>query len=263
MNPPIAEAYTRPVPTSTPDPESRPHGRLPWASILRSTALVVAVIAGLWLLVNVHLPSPGVLRTDIAEAGAWGFGIFILLYTVVAATPIPVTIVAVAGGLAFGLALGTLLSLIGVVLGGWAGYWVARGLGRQTATKLLGSHAEAVETRLGTGGFYAVSSLRLLPGLPYWPVNYGSGAFGVDNRTFLLATAVSSLPGQLSLVAIGAFIGDPSVASGIVVVGSWILVGALTVLAFRRWRGAARRTSAATAQNHRSPSAEEAAPEEC
>ncbi|MCT1765799.1 TVP38/TMEM64 family protein [Brevibacterium casei] len=228
------------MPRTNPAPASRSRGRLPWGSIVRSAALGVAVLAGLWLVVNVHLPSPGVLQSDIAEVGFWGFAVYVALYTVVAATPIPVTIVAVAGGLAFGLALGTLLSMIGVIAGGYIGYWIARALGRTTAREMLGSHAEAVETQLHGGGFYAVSTLRLMPGLPYWPVNYGSGAFGVDQRTFVLATIVSSLPGQLSLVAIGAFIGNPSVPNGIAVGASWLLVGSLTILAFRRWRRVAQ-----------------------
>src|SRR5699024_7177446 len=73
-------------------------------------------------------------------------------------------------------------------------------------------------------------------GFPYWPVNYGSGALGVDNRTFLIATLASSLPGQLSLVAVGAFIGDPTILNGIVVAASWALVIVLTIFSVRRWK---------------------------
>ncbi|MGJ7560458.1 TVP38/TMEM64 family protein, partial [Brevibacterium casei] len=229
---------------TNPKTPPRIRGRLAWGSIVRNAALAVVVLAGLWLVVNVHLPTPRVLQDEIAEAGAWGFAVFVALATVVAATPIPVTIVAVAGGLAFGLPLGTLLTLIGIVLGGYAGYWIARGLGRPTARKMLGSHAEAVETQLHGGGFYAVCTLRLLPGLPYWPVNYGSGAFGIDNRTFLTATTISSLPGLFALVGIGAFIGDPSIANAIAVGVAWVLVGTLTILAFRRWRATTREPAA-------------------
>lgn len=214
------------------------HGesRVPWGSILRNVALALAVLAGLWLVFNVHLPSLEGLQKQIAEAGFWGFGIFILLYAVVAATPIPVTIMAVAGGLAFGLVFGTILSMIGVLAGCFGGYWISRALGRDTVMKLLGSHAEAIESRLTNGGFYAVCMLRLMPGFPYWPVNYGSGALGIRSRTFLIATIVSALPGQLSLVAVGAFIGSPGIITGTAVGISWALVIVLTIFAFRRWK---------------------------
>lgn len=225
--------------------------RFDWSTILRNIALALALLAGVWALFNVRLPSIDVLQADIAAAGFWGFGVFILIYAFVAATPIPVTIMAVAGGLIFGLPFGTLWSMVGVVLGCWGGYWIARALGRETVMKLLGNHAEAVESRLTDGGFYAVCTLRLMPGFPYWPVNYGSGALGVDNRTFLIATLVSSLPGQLSLVAVGAFIGDPTVLNGIVVAVSWALVIVLTIFSVRRWKASRHDTEDHGADGHR------------
>src|SRR5699024_2757392 len=86
--------------------------------------------------------------------------------------------------------VGTVLSMAGVVLGCFGGYGLARALGRDTVMRMLGSHAEVIEERLHDGGFYAVCTLRLMPGIPYWPVNYGSGALGVRSREFLIATVV-------------------------------------------------------------------------
>lgn len=208
----------------------------PWGSILRNIALVLVMLAMLWLAFNVRLPELSTLQSQIAALGVWGLFAFIALYAVVALTPIPVTIMAVTGGLVFGLPVGTLLSLIGVVIGCYGAYWLARALGRETVLRMLGGHARMVEERLEGGGFFAVCTLRLMPGVPYWPVNYGSGALGIRSHDFLVATALSSLPGQLSLVAIGAFIAEPSLLNGIVVAVSWAAVIALTVMSFRRWR---------------------------
>ncbi len=202
---------------------------------------------------NVRLPSLDALQKDISDLGGWGFGAFIGLYALVAATPIPITIMAVAGGLIFGLPIGTALSMVGVMVGCYGGYWIARGLGHATVMKLLGSHAESVEDQLTNGGFYAVCAARLMPGLPYWPVNYGSGALGIDSRTFLLATVVSSLPGQLSLVAVGAFIGHPTVLNGIAVGIAWSLVIVLTIFAFRRWRSTRKAEPNTGSENEPSP----------
>lgn len=192
----------------------------------------------LWLALNVRLPSREELREQIEALGAWAPLAFIGLYAVVALTPIPVTIMAVTAGLLFGLGLGTLLSMIGVVLGCFGAYWLARALGRDTVLKVLGSHARMIEDRLEGGGFYAVCTLRLVPGIPYWPVNYGSGALGIRAREYLLATAISALPGQVSLIAIGSFLATPDVLHGAAVVLSWIVVLVLTVLSYRRWRAA-------------------------
>jgi len=226
------------TPSATTPSETRERGGTPWGSILRNIALVLVLLVMLWLALNVRLPDLGTLQADIAGLGVWGLAAFVVLYALVALTPIPVTIMAVTGGLVFGVPVGTALSMIGVVAGCWGAYWLARALGRETVMRLLGSHADMVEHRLEGGGFYAVCTLRLLPGLPYWPVNYGSGALGIGSREFLVATIVSTLPGQVSLVAIGAFIADASLLHGTIVAISWIAVLVLTVLAFRRWRTA-------------------------
>src|SRR5699024_12314497 len=65
-----------------------------------------------------------------------------------------------------------------------------------------------------------------------------SGAFGVGQREFMLASLISVVPGQVSLVAIGSFISTPDVLHGVVVVVGWIIVLVLTFWAYRRWNAA-------------------------
>lgn len=224
------------------------HSGPQWESLIRNGALIAAVLAALWLAFNVRLPSTETMQAWFQGAG-WASGFaFIGLYALVAMTPIPVTIMAVAGGLLFGVAYGSLLSVVGALLGGWAAYWLARVLGRETVMKLLGSHAAKVQTNLEGAGFQAVSMLRLLPGFPYWPVNYGSGAFGVSQRDFVLASAIATLPGQVSLVAIGAFVAHPDVFHGVVIGVAWAIVAAATVWAFVAWRKARGHTKPAADQ---------------
>ena len=100
------------------DPSSPPHrepGEAPWGSILRNVALVLVLLTMLWLALNVRLPELDTLQANIADLGLWGLAAFVALYALVALTPIPVTIMAVTGGLVFGLPVGTALSMVGVV----------------------------------------------------------------------------------------------------------------------------------------------------
>ncbi|PWH05323.1 hypothetical protein DEO23_14445 [Brachybacterium endophyticum] len=194
-----------------------------------------------WLALTVRLPSLDVLQARI-EAYGWAASlVFLGLYAAVALTPIPVTIMAVAAGMLFGVPEGAALSIIGVMIGCWGGYWLARALGSDVVGRVLGRHAETVGSRLENGGFAAVFLLRVMPGLPYWPVNYGAGAFGITQREFLIASFVACIPGQLSLVAIGAFLTDPGVLTGIVLAASWAVVIVLTVWGYRAFRGTSRR----------------------
>lgn len=219
--------------------ESRRNGPW-WESFFRNVLFGVAVLVMLWLVFNAELPPLRQLQAQIESLGWIGIFAFVALYAVVAVTPIPVTIMAVTGGLLFGVILGSVLSVVGVLIGCWGAYWLARALGRQVVTKLLGSYGQRIEHHLEGAGFQAVCMLRLLPGIPYWPVNYGSGAFGIGQRDFLVASVVSTIPGQVSLVAIGTFIADPTYVNGTVVVGAWILVAVMTIWAYRAWRGTAK-----------------------
>lgn len=219
------------------DSEESSHSVLPWNGLVRNTLLVIVLLVMLWLAFNVRLPSVGELQSQIEGLGWIGFAAFIALYAAVAMTPIPVTIMAVTGGLLFGTAIGSFLSVIGVLIGCWGAYWLARSLGKQTVLKLLGEYGRKIESHLQGAGFQAVCTLRLMPGIPYWPVNYGSGAFGIGQRDFLVASVVSTIPGQVSLVAVGAFIAEPSVLTAVVVLCAWAVVLGMTVWASRAWKG--------------------------
>ena len=216
-------------------------GRPSWESILRLAGLIVVLPVMVWLAFNVRLPSLDMLRGQIEAFGWWSWLAFVGAYAVVALTPIPVTLMALTGGVLFGIIEDSILSVLRTKLGSMGGYWIARGLGRETVLRLLGSRRATIENRLGSAGFEGVFMLRVMPGLPYWPVNYGAGALGVRSRMIATASAIASIPGQVSLVAIGAFAARPGLTAGIVVVVSWAIVIALTIWAWRAWKGTSSR----------------------
>lgn len=219
-------------------PGSRPGSD--WGAVLRNALLIAVLVAMIWLAFNVRVPPAAVLQRQLDALGWAGWLVFIALYAVVALTPIPVSVMAVTAGVLFGVLEGSVLSVVGVLLGSWGAYWLARALGRETVTKLLGRHTATIEKRLGNAGFEAVFMLRILPGLPYWPVNYGSGAFGIAHRDYVVASVLAVIPGQVSLVAVGAFVAEPSVAGGVGVAIAWLVVLAITVWSYRRWKSAER-----------------------
>lgn len=205
-------------------------------SVLRVVFLVVVAAVFVWLTFTVRLPGLEELREILAGYGAWSWLVFVGAYAVVGLTPIPVTIMAVVAGLLFGPLVGSLLSVAGASVGAVGAYGIARLAGHEVVMKGLGRHADRIEEAFEERGFLAIMALRCAPGLPYWPVNYGAGAVGVPFGTFALASTLGSIPGQVSLVAIGAFIATPGVLNGVVVALAWVAVLALTWWSARRWK---------------------------
>src|SRR5699024_5774435 len=119
-----------------------------WGSFVRTVLLVVVLLAMVWLAFNVRLPSITELRDNLDTLGWAAWAGFIVLYALVATTPIPVTVMAVTGGVLFGVVEGSILSVIGVLIGCWGAYWMARGLGRTTVERLLECHAHTVGQKL-------------------------------------------------------------------------------------------------------------------
>lgn len=236
--------------TPTPEQPSPQHTGISWWSLLRTAGLVIVILVMVWLAFNVRLPSLEELRGDIEAFGWWSWLAFIGVYAVVAVTPIPVTLMALTAGVLFGTLGGTVLSLIGSMLGSIGAYWIARALGKSTVLRLVGSRAETLEKQLDRAGFEAVFTLRVMPGMPYWPVNYGAGAFGVPFGEFATASAIASIPGQASLVAIGAFAAEPGLWAGVTVVLAWTVVIILTIWAWRVLRGSSHRSLPGAPKGH-------------
>lgn len=200
-------------------------------------ALVVLGASLLWVSFNLNLPEPSEMQENILSYGWAGWLVFLGITAAIAITPIPITVPALVAGSLYGLIGGTLLSLSGVMLGSWIGYWLARAMGKRLTFQLLGRYSSIVEDYLGNAGFWTICTLRLMPALPYWPVNYGAGALGVGQYAFISAAFLASIPGQISLVALGVFAVDPSVFHGVVLVIAWVTVLTLTWFSYRYWRG--------------------------
>ncbi len=206
-------------------------------SIVSLATLVVLVAVLLWVSFNMNPPPPEEMREIILSYGWAGWLVFLGIIAAIAITPIPIAVTALVAGSLYGLIGGTLLSLSGVMLGSWIGYWLARALGKRLTFQLLGRHSSMVEDYLSNAGFWAMCTARLMPALPYWPVNYGAGALGISQYTFISATFLATIPGQISLVALGAFAVNPTFFNGAVVVIAWLAVLTLTWISYRYWRG--------------------------
>lgn len=171
------------------------------AALVSLLCLLGAVVA-VGLLVPI--PSPAEVR-DWASAAGWAMpALFLLAYSVLAALPIPRTVFNLSAGLLLGEVWGVVVGMVATGVAGSLGFALARGLGRRWVARLLESGSvRAVDARLRSGGFAGVLSLRLIPAVPFAPVNYCCGLSTIAFRPYLAGTLVGSLPGTAAAVLLG------------------------------------------------------------
>lgn len=213
-----------------PGPDPRPA----WVSALKGGVLLLLLAVAVWYLIGHELPTVGEIRAFVEDFGMWGPFVFAGVFVLVAASPVPVTIMAVSGGFLFGMAQGSVVGVVATTAGAWLGYWLARFLGRDALYRLAGSRVAVVERKLVGKGFLTVLVLR--PVLPNWTLSYGAGLVRIPQRDYLAATLLGGMPGQVSFAAVGAFTSRPSWPALGAVAASWAVVVVVGVLTWRRSR---------------------------
>ena len=174
--------------------------------LVRLLALA-AVIAGGILIVSFtplggYLSREGVARgVEILRGSALAPLIFVPLYAGAVALGIPGTILTLMGGAVFGLWWGTLLNWLGATIGANLAYLLARFLGREGITQLLGARAdkwpamERLDRAVRKHGFRGMLTLRLIPVVPFNALNFGGGLVGMSWPSYAVSTALGILPG--------------------------------------------------------------------
>jgi uncharacterized membrane protein YdjX (TVP38/TMEM64 family) len=174
--------------------------------VVRLLGLVALIALGVVLVkatpLGGHLSREGVLRgVEFLRSSSLAPLIFVPIYAGAVALAIPGTILTLAGGAVFGLWWGTLFNWLGANLGANLAYLLARFLGRDGITRLVGDRAEKwpamekLDRAVTTHGFRGMLTLRLIPIFPFNALNFGGGLVGLSWPTYALSTGLGILPG--------------------------------------------------------------------
>ncbi|TNC27689.1 TVP38/TMEM64 family protein [Amycolatopsis alkalitolerans] len=168
-------------------------------------ALALAVLAAVVTVAFVvPLPTPAQLRDWAAGTGPATALLFLAAYSLLTVIPIPRTVFNLAAGLLLGTAAGIGVSIIATAVSGLLGFGLARLLGRDLVSAHLGRKSvRAVDERLAGGGILAITSLRLIPVVPFAPFGYCCGILSVRPFPYLAGTVLGSLPGTIAVVVLG------------------------------------------------------------
>ncbi|UMB67567.1 TVP38/TMEM64 family protein [Mycobacterium paraterrae] len=165
------------------------------------TSVVVVALVAVALLVR--LPSAVQLRDWAMTMGPWLPLAFLGAHIVVTVLPFPRTAFTLAAGLLFGPMLGVTLAVAASTISAMIALGLVRAAGWQLNRLVHHQAVEKVDARLRERGWVAVMSLRLIPVVPFAPLNYAVGASAVRALPYLLATVAGLLPGTSAVVILG------------------------------------------------------------
>ena len=165
------------------------------------TGAVVAVLVAVALLVK--LPSAVELRDWSTSMGPWLPLAFLGAHIAVTVLPFPRTAFTLAAGLLFGPLLGIALAVTASTVSAMFALLLVRAGGWQLSRLVRHQAIDNLDTRLHERGWVAVLSLRLIPVVPFAPLNYAVGASGVRLLPYALATVAGLFPGTAAVVILG------------------------------------------------------------
>lgn len=145
------------------------------------------------------------LRDYINSFGIYGplISALLMIFQSVLA-PLPAFVLTFANAYLYGWYFGALLSWISSMIGALLCFYIARGLGRPFAEKLITESALVkMDNFFDEYGDYTIVILRLLPFISFDEVSYGAGFTDMKVSKFLIATGIGQLPATIVYSIVG------------------------------------------------------------
>jgi uncharacterized membrane protein YdjX (TVP38/TMEM64 family) len=199
--------------------------------------VVVALVTG-------SVPSTDEIRDFGDDLGPAGALVFVPLSALLSSAFFPGPALAASAGLLFGIPLGTGIALAGAVCAACLQLSITRYLARDEIAGMLPARVRRIDGFLERRGFLAVLYIRIIPGLPYVPINYGSGLTSLRLRDMAAGTAVGGFPKTFAYVALGGSLDDLSRPEAKVAVAMLVAFGIAGLFLGRRELAAERARAA-------------------
>jgi uncharacterized membrane protein YdjX (TVP38/TMEM64 family) len=203
--------------------------------------VVLAAVFAAWPLLHLHERAVA-LREWIATLGPLAPVVYAAADVVAVPLVVPALAFTVGAAALFGPALGLLVVVVGSNLGSALCFLIARYLAREQVEQLVGRNERLrhLDELVTEHGALSVAFVRLIPVLPFELVSYAFGLTGVDFGTYVLWTAIGSLPGA-ALFVLAPSIVIQALTTGHFPTGLAIVFVAVLVLVIVLARAAARR----------------------
>jgi len=143
------------------------------------------------------------LENAVRGLGAWGAVGFVLIFAAATVLFLPGSVFGLAGGALFGPVLGTVINLAGGTLGATLAFLVARHLAGDWVARRAGGRLKQVVDGVEAEGWRFVALVRLVPAVPFNLANYALGLTRIPIGQYVLATAISMIPGTAAYAWLG------------------------------------------------------------
>jgi uncharacterized membrane protein YdjX (TVP38/TMEM64 family) len=130
--------------------------------------------------------------------------IFLALHVAFSLLFLPRAVMAIAAGLVFGFWTGMLWATAGSLIGALSGFWLARYFAGDLVTPSDWSRFGPVVQRIETGGWRAVTMMRLIPAIPHSLSNYLLALTDIGVVDFAIGSLIGQLPMTVAFVQFGA-----------------------------------------------------------
>ncbi len=142
------------------------------------------------------------MRRQILDLGGWGMAGYLVALSVIQPLHVSIYLFMGAGVLVWGPWLGGLLCWLGILGSSTTSFGFARFVAREWVQDRLPDRFRAMDSKLESGGLKAVVLLRLVffttPALQLM-----FGVSRIDFRTYMLGTAVGTVPMLVASIAVG------------------------------------------------------------
>ncbi len=172
------------------------------------------LLTAIGLLMTAHFLGPQTLFPTllnlVADLGAWGGLLFILLYIFATVLFIPGTILTLSAGVLFGVVHGSLLVSIGSTLGSAAAFLTGRYITRKWVSKKTqeNSRFKTIDQAVSEKGWKIVVLTRLTPALPFNLLNYAFGLTKIGLGTYMFSSWIGMIPATVMYVYVGSLAKD-------------------------------------------------------
>ncbi|MBY6036891.1 TVP38/TMEM64 family protein [Fictibacillus nanhaiensis] len=172
---------------------------------MKITFLLAVVMIFLALNHYVFMVSPMSLRDLVLSFGMIAPFIFIAINVIRPLTLFPISVLSLAGGLAFGALWGTIYTVFSATIGAILSFYMAKHLGSRMLKKktTVSLRMELWQKQMKEKGFFYILLLRIIPVLNFDLVSYAAGISKLKLRSYIFATMLGVLPGTLAYNLLG------------------------------------------------------------